>query len=688
MLYRFCQNKAKKKNKIILQIFKIRSLLRLKVNKNIEVFLKFLEHFNFSLILIYYPINKTLVKQLSTQNQNYPTENINTSKTKIRLAQELQISQWFRNCPVAIFRAYRNGEVIVLNKHCAKVFFTDSEHSIDLTQFNLNEYWDFDKSVKSNIRKSNIVLTTAANEKFEAELTLYELEEEDGVYEGFIDTIKGSQNPEELVNDYEYIQHLGKIVPFWYDAVLGEMTWGKEAFVLFKHLFPKITSLNDYLEFIHPDDRRRFKSAFYKSIKLKESDAAVSYRIFDAEGEEKVILCKLIHTYDSAGNLKKIKGWVQDITDISNVKTSLNDQENIFQTMLSTVPVAIYKKNRWLEYEMGNDQFLKDAGISNLNDLIGKTDLDLPWGKDAAELMQADDMDIIENLEPQLNFENIIETADGETRAIRVRKVPIVNSDNTCTGILGAYVDVTKEKIDQQKLLDAYDSVKRSDDLKGKFLANMSKEIRTPLGAIVSFADMLSRDELSKTEIAEFTQLVQLNADRLSKVVSDILDLSLIDSKQLKLNIQTISLETLLQEQYTSLKRRLRLVNSDHIEVKLSLPINEGCVVQCDKVRIRQVLNNLLDNAIKFTEIGCIEMGLMYTNKQAVVFVKDTGMGVNHKEMPKLFDRFYTSSNHSDGLGVGLSLAKELLELMNGKIWIEPNTNEGSAFFFSLPSYC
>jgi signal transduction histidine kinase len=234
-----------------------------------------------------------------------------------------------------------------------------------------------------------------------------------------------------------------------------------------------------------------------------------------------------------------------------------------------------------------------------------------------------------------------------------------------------------------------YERAKQSDNLKSKFLANMSHEIRTPLNAILGFSKLIANRELTEDKKELYTNIINDNSNYLMKLISDILDISMIESEQLKIRVSDIDINNLLKQIYNSQKNSLKVLGKTNVNFILKIP-DETILINSDELRIEQVLVNLVSNAIKFTFMGKIELGYYLENNNIVFYVEDSGIGINPQFQNEVFDRFIkTESPDSDvffrGAGLGLALSKELVNLLKGNIWFTSEYQKGSKFFFSLP---
>ena len=229
------------------------------------------------------------------------------------------------------------------------------------------------------------------------------------------------------------------------------------------------------------------------------------------------------------------------------------------------------------------------------------------------------------------------------------------------------------------QLVVAREKAEESDMLKSAFLATMSHAIRTPLNAIIGFANLLTCDDVpfSETERQEYSRLITANGDQLLRLISDILDLSKIESNTMEFCFGEHSLHTLLSDIYQS----QLLTMPPQVELRLELP-QADTTIRTDASRLKQVVNNLINNAAKFTDKGNITFGYRTADGAGEVelFVRDTGKGISQEHLSRIFERFYKADSYVKGVGQGLSICRTLTELLGGEISVVSAPGEGTCF--------
>jgi signal transduction histidine kinase len=254
------------------------------------------------------------------------------------------------------------------------------------------------------------------------------------------------------------------------------------------------------------------------------------------------------------------------------------------------------------------------------------------------------------------------------------------------------------EKIVQERTADliaAKEKAEQSDKLKSAFLANFSHEIRTPMNAIMGFSHLLYMPDRTDEERKEFIDLILANSRHLLNLINEVIDISKIEAGELNIEKKVCNLSQIIVEiinQYEEQKAILFKAN-----IKLQTPpyvADSNLSIITDNIKIRQILINLIENALKFTEQGYIEVGLdikpLNGKDSVIVYVKDTGIGISEDAKNFIFERFRKVENTGAdklyrGAGLGLAISKRLVELLGGKIWVESEVGKGSVFYFSLP---
>lgn len=252
--------------------------------------------------------------------------------------------------------------------------------------------------------------------------------------------------------------------------------------------------------------------------------------------------------------------------------------------------------------------------------------------------------------------------------------------------ILGVCQSIQRYKSTEEELTIARDKALQADKLKSAFLANMSHEIRTPLNAIVGFSDLLSdTSAFTEEEVSQFIATINKNCSLLLALINDILDLSRIESGTMDFQFARHSLPLLLKNVHDSQQLNM----PPGVELKLEIPAGSKKYMVTDNVRLQQVVNNLINNAAKFTISGSITVGYAedesgYTS----LFVEDTGKGISQDGLDHIFERFYKVDNFTQGAGLGLSICQTIVMRLNGTICVTSEVGKGTRFTVRIPDVC
>lgn len=245
--------------------------------------------------------------------------------------------------------------------------------------------------------------------------------------------------------------------------------------------------------------------------------------------------------------------------------------------------------------------------------------------------------------------------------------------------LCGIDINIDKQKEIEQHLQEALDKSIQSEKLKTLFLANMSHEIRTPLNAIVGFSDMLANTDIPE-EKAEYIKVIKENNELLLRIIKNIIQLSQIESGFININLQDMDVNAFLEELVGVYAKNV----NEGVELLCETPY-ECCVIESDKNFLMQIMDNFIDNAIRFTSSGHITLGYKIVDNGIELFCSDTGTGLTDEEQKKIFNYFEKLEAFRQGVGLGLSLCHSLVKCLNGKIGVQSEKNVGSTFWIFIP---
>lgn len=276
---------------------------------------------------------------------------------------------------------------------------------------------------------------------------------------------------------------------------------------------------------------------------------------------------------------------------------------------------------------------------------------------------------------------------DGSTKWGELIVSPYLDDNNNLVGIHGVTRDVTDRKKAKEELIKAKEKAEESDRLKSAFLSNMSHEIRTPMNGILGFASLLQRPNLTGEKQKEYIKLIEKSGVRMLNIINDIVDISKIESGQMPLYSDEVNINELMENLFAFFKPE---TDAKNIKFSFSNGLeNNNSNIITDKEKLYAILTNLIKNAVKFTSSGNIHFGYKISNSKLLFFVSDTGKGISPEQKEFIFDRFRQGSeSHSkdyQGAGLGLSITKAYVEMMDGSIWVDSTIDKGSDFNFTIP---
>ncbi|MDZ4836763.1 MAG: ATP-binding protein [Candidatus Melainabacteria bacterium] len=434
---------------------------------------------------------------------------------------------------------------------------------------------------------------------------------------------------------------------------------------------------------------------------------------------------------------------------VNDERSNAQQLQDMFQLIIDTIPVSIWWKDRDSRFLGCNLKVAQAAGFENPHDMIGKSDYDCPWKKEESDWFVEWDQKVMAQ---NRAYHHIIEpklTADGTQAWLDTTKVPLHDSQGNVIGTLGTYEDITERKLAEmelraahaelakthaelskahadlantheelqasnalleervaertmaleatnsqlkdlsKELLSARDQAMEASKYKSNFLANMSHEIRTPLNSVVAVTELLLKTKLTGSQ-QEFVDIIQHSSRSLLEIVQDILDMSKIEAGKVELVTEDFDVFSVV-ETVTELLR----TKAEEKDLKLSFRF-DGVIpvpLKGDAARIRQVLINLVSNAIKFTSVGSVELVIESSEITSQLCelkfnIIDTGIGLSEATASKVFEPFTQAdgsiTRRYGGTGLGLSICKELVQLMGGELGVQSTENVGSCFWFTL----
>lgn len=430
--------------------------------------------------------------------------------------------------------------------------------------------------------------------------------------------------------------------------------------------------LATYSSYVLPDDRKDFNAWCLENMQGNIGET-INFRI---RFNNKVFYMKArTLNYEKLSNGGFIaEGYAHNVTEIQQSRNDIN----LLTHAVDNAVEYIVSVNMEGNLVFGNRMFRKSMNI--------------PYQEDITHIKIWDIYSIVDDQDMWKRITQMVKEGNMEQGFIMLKPLPFfpevlaieanafwVTDDSGIETIWFFGRDITDNIEAAKKLKAAKEKAENSERLKSAFLANMSHEIRTPLNAIVGFSRLVAEVE-SPEDKAEFCRIIEENNERLLHLINELLDLSKIEANMIQLKSESINMHTLCTEVYN----RFNLQSTSEIQL-INETKNINLYAFADKNRTIQVISNLIDNALKFTEQGNIRFGCYPKGDQIEIYVSDTGIGIPKDKIASIFDRFVKANENMYGTGLGLSISKMLVEKMNGKISVQSVLGKGTTFKFTLP---
>jgi PAS domain S-box-containing protein len=381
--------------------------------------------------------------------------------------------------------------------------------------------------------------------------------------------------------------------------------------------------------------------------------------------------------HDSEGNISQFVAIKQNITERKIAELAIEASERKYRKLVDNALIGIYSSTFEGEFLQVNSPLCSILECPTPTKLLKTKISQLYKNPDQRKFF----LDTILAEGKIMNFEVELLTLKGNVRNV------VINSILEGNQIIGMVLDMTERKKGELDLLKAKEQAEESNKLKSSFLANMSHEVRTPMNAIRGYAELLASPEYTDIEKQEYINIISKSSQQLLKILDDIVEISKIAAGQVTANPIQFELNSMIKDLYNEFqteaaKKNLLLTYHTVLPDKTSL-------INFDENKLRKILSKLIDNAVKFSEVGGVQFG--YEIKDSVIefYVKDSGIGIDKEHQDIIFERFRqledSYTRRYGGSGLGLSIAKSFVEFLGGKIWVNSELEKGSTFIFSIP---
>ena len=484
---------------------------------------------------------------------------------------------------------------------------------------------------------------------------------------------------------------------------------------------------------LHPEDRSTFKNKIKAFLTSANTYMSSEMRLMHANNQWHwfYIRCHKIDWDQSQNSTRKVMGIVTDIDhrkkteiallkynrELKQVKEGLTRRNRDYEELLNNLRnEQNYQKQAFTD--LANQEKLFRQVTENIGDVIwvrnDKTILyinsafEQVWGRSSEQVIHdpgalvnwihPDDRKDFEtwiHLEQLSSNEPFIEQyrivkPDGNIRWIWSRTFPVFDENGMVYRIVGVASDITELKQYENALKEAKEKAQESDKLKSAFLANISHEIRTPMNGIVGFAELITKSDMSDEMKESYIDIIKKSSNQLIRIIDDIINISKIEANLIELKVQPLNIRKLFNDIDILFQNQLKLLNVSNVNFSYDILLKDFQEeILSDEIRLKQIITNLLNNAIKYTPSGSIQLRCYLEGENLIFAVKDTGIGIAPEKQSIIFEHFRQADEGNTrkfgGTGLGLSISKGLIQLFEGDIWFESKLNQGSTFYFSIP---
>ena len=377
----------------------------------------------------------------------------------------------------------------------------------------------------------------------------------------------------------------------------------------------------------------------------------------------------------------------KEVNERVRAEELLSEERKVLRALIDNVPDFMYVKDAESRFVVANASVARSRELKRPEELLGKTDFDF-YPRELAEFCFQDEQNVIRTKQALFNKEEECVDAAGNKSWLLTTKVPLYDKNGQVTGIAGVGRDITKRREAEREMQRAREAAEAASQAKSEFLANMSHEIRTPLNGVMGMTDLALDTQLTP-EQREYLETVKTSSDSLLTVINDILDFSKIEAGKIDLEAVDFNLRDCLE---LTLKTVAVRADEKGLELLCEVAPEVPELVRGDSTRLRQVVMNLVGNAIKFTDRGEVALKVQVEAQEGQdrmlrFTVADTGIGIPEEKRELIFAPFSQADTSTTrkygGTGLGLTISTRLVEMMGGRIWVESEVGRGSQFHFT-----
>lgn len=582
---------------------------------------------------------------------------------------------------------YANQKTYEIHGYCKNEFMKINLHELDVPEseallaerFDLIEKQGYASFEVSHYRKNKSIFPLEIFAKkviWQGQKAILSIATDITQRKEYIQKLNESEEKYRLLieNSHDIIYTLSKegvftfVSPAW-TALLG-------------HPLDKVIG-HSFAPFVHSEDIPYCLEWLQKIIETGQRQEGIEYRVKHSNGTWFWHTSSAVPLRDESGTIIGFEGTARDITDRKQAELKNQLLTSIIEKSQDFIGIATPDQNPIYVNSAGQ----KMVGIEN-EEILKETKIE--------DYFLPEDIPFLKNtIIPQLMKEGRW-AGEFQFRHFKTNESIDVYYDlfltedpliKEITNISTITRNITEQKNAEKELLKSKEKAEESDRLKTAFLQNMSHEIRTPLNGILGFSHLLQAEDISKEDIKEYTGIIQQSGNRLLNIINAVLDISKIETKQIAVSNKSFSLHSMLSDLYSFFTP---IAAKKNLEMNYFIQrLNNNGLIDTDDIKLNQILTNLINNAIKFTQIGKIDFGYEVKGNCIEFFVRDTGIGISLEHQEKIFERFTQVDSKNtrcyEGVGLGLAICKGLVELLGGSIWVVSEADKGSTFYFSIP---
>jgi len=433
---------------------------------------------------------------------------------------------------------------------------------------------------------------------------------------------------------------------------------------------------------------RAFTTARLDVLHLLTTQAAISLENADLYAAQEADLHKL-----EVRVTERTQSLEQEIQERQRIEATLREQEEYLWLILDNIPQQVFWKDMHSVFRGCNTNWARAAGFNHPSEVIGKTDYDLLGDPAIAETYRLEDQQIMAEDQPRMH-QIAVKQKNHQAGEVwlDICKAPIHDAEGRVIGIVAVMDDITDRKQAQEALQQAKEAAEAASHAKSEFLAHMSHELRTPLNAVLGFTQLMARDTLLRPDQCKNLEVIARSGEHLLALINDILEMSKIEAGHMTLDLSVVALHRMIQgvEEMFQLKAQ-----SSQIKLCCECAADVPPLIYADERKLRQVLINLVGNAMKFTEQGHVKLrvrrspaGPLTPEYDRLWFsVEDTGPGIAPQDLEAIFEPFVqalTGPILHQGTGLGLTISRRFVELMGGQLTATSQLGQGATFQFTL----